>query len=179
MKPRLLSPIASNRLPPEPGLPDSYSFDYPTDVGPRRLFSHPRESNLGAHGPSRHKMSPPPSSFSEPRSGGGSGGPLSHFYSGSPTSYFTSGLQAGLKQSHLNKAVGSSPMGSSEGLLGLGPGPNGHSHLLKTPLGGQKRSFSHLLPSPEPSPEGSYVGQHSQGLGGHYADSYLKRKRIF
>lgn len=49
------------------------------------------------------QMSPPPSSFSEPRSGGGSGGPLSHFYSGSPTSYFTSGLQAGLKQSHLNK----------------------------------------------------------------------------
>lgn len=27
-----------------------------------------------------------------------------------------------------------------------------------------------LLPMPEPSPEaGSYVGQHSQGLGGHYA----------
>ncbi|GAB1293927.1 Ribonucleoprotein PTB-binding 1 [Apodemus speciosus] len=231
MKSRLLSPIASNRLPPEPGLPDSYGFDYPTshshftasipggqahlslgqstrllghsteapagpsmgheslvlltgvepaqDVGPRRLFSHPREPTLGAHGPSRHKMSPPPSSFSEPRSGGGNGGPLSHFYSGSPTSYFTSGLQAGLKQSHLSKAVGSSPMGSSEGLLGLGPGPNGHSHLLKTPLGGHKRSSSHLLPSPEPSPEGSYVGQHSQGLGGHYADSYLKRKRIF
>lgn len=49
------------------------------------------------------QMSPPPSSFNEPRSGGGSGGPLSHFYSGSPTSYFSSGLQAGLKQSHLNK----------------------------------------------------------------------------
>lgn len=49
------------------------------------------------------QMSPPPSSFNEPRSGGGSGGPLSHFYSGSPNSYFTSGLQAGLKQSHLNK----------------------------------------------------------------------------
>lgn len=47
-------------------------------------------------------MSPPPSGFGE-RSGGGGGGPLSHFYSGSPTSYFTSGLQAGLKQSHLNK----------------------------------------------------------------------------
>lgn len=30
MKSRLLSPIASNRLPPEPGLPDSYGFDYPT-----------------------------------------------------------------------------------------------------------------------------------------------------
>uniref|UniRef100_G3TUE1 Ribonucleoprotein PTB-binding 1 n=1 Tax=Loxodonta africana TaxID=9785 RepID=G3TUE1_LOXAF len=80
---------------------------------------------------------------------------------------------------HFSQAVGSSPLGSGEGLLGLSPGPNGHSHLLKTPLGGQKRSFAHLLPSPEPSPEGSYVGQHSQGLGGHYADSYLKRKRIF
>ncbi|KAF5911550.1 hypothetical protein HPG69_008147, partial [Diceros bicornis minor] len=184
LKSRLLSPLASARLPPDTGLPDSYGFDYPSDMGPRRLFSHPREPALGPHGPSRHKMSPPPSGFGE-RSGGG---PLSHFYSGSPTSYFTSGLQAGLKQSHLNKvrslpgrahAVGSSPLGSGEGLLGLGPGPNGHSHLLKTPLGGQKRSFAHLLPSPEPSPEGSYVGQHSQGLGGHYADSYLKRKRIF
>ncbi|XP_012790032.1 ribonucleoprotein PTB-binding 1 [Sorex araneus] len=161
---------------PEPGLPDSYgSFDYTPDVGSRRLFSHPREPAPGPPGPSRHKMSPPPSGFSE-RSGGG---PLPHFYSGSPTSYFTSGLQAGLRQSHLNKAIGSSPLGSGEGLLGLSPGPNGHSHLLKTPLGGQKRSFAHLLPSPEPSPEGSYVGQHSQGLGGHYADSYLKRKRIF
>ncbi|XP_006104114.1 ribonucleoprotein PTB-binding 1 [Myotis lucifugus] len=178
LKSRLLSPLTSTRLPPEPGLPDSYGFDYPSDMGPRRLFSHPREPALGPHGPSRHKMSPPPSGFSE-RSGGGGGGSFSHFYSGSPTSYFTSGLQAGLKQSHLNKAVGSSPLGSGEGLLGLGPGPNGHSHLLKTPLGGQKRSFAHLLPSPEPSPEGSYVGQHSQGLGGHYADSYLKRKRIF
>ncbi|EQB77671.1 ribonucleoprotein PTB-binding 1 [Camelus ferus] len=153
LKSRLLSPLTSTRLPPEPGLPDSYGFDYPS-------------------------MSPPPSGFGE-RGGGGGGGPLSHFYSGSPTSYFTSGLQAGLKQSHLNKVVGSSPLSSGEGLLGLGPGPNGHSHLLKTPLGGQKRSFAHLLPSPEPSPEGSYVGQHSQGLGGHYADSYLKRKRIF
>uniref|UniRef100_A0A8D1LS77 Ribonucleoprotein PTB-binding 1 n=1 Tax=Sus scrofa TaxID=9823 RepID=A0A8D1LS77_PIG len=178
LKSRLLSPLTSARLPPEPGLPDSYGFDYPSDVGPRRLFSHPREPTLGPHGPSRHKMSPPPSGFGE-RGGGGGSGPLSHFYSGSPTSYFTSGLQAGLKQSHLNKVVGSSPLGSGEGLLGLSPGPNGHSHLLKTPLGGQKRSFAHLLPSPEPSPEGSYVGQHSQGLGGHYADSYLKRKRIF
>ncbi|KAM5233084.1 ribonucleoprotein PTB-binding 1 isoform 4-T4 [Hipposideros larvatus] len=131
LKSRLLSPLTSARLPPEPGLSDSYGFDYPSDMGPRRLFSHPREPALGPHGPSRHK------------------------------------------------AVSSSPMSSGEGLLGLGPGPNGHSHLLKTPLGGQKRSFAHLLPSPEPSPEGSYVGQHSQGLGGHYADSYLKRKRIF
>ncbi|XP_048198189.1 ribonucleoprotein PTB-binding 1 isoform X2 [Perognathus longimembris pacificus] len=150
LKSRLLSPLSSSRLPPEPGLADSFGFDYPSDVGPRRLFPHPREQALGPHRPSRHKMSPPPSGFGD-RSGGGGGAPLSHFYSGSPTSYFTSGLQAGLKQSHLSK----------------------------TPLGGQKRSFAHLLPSPEPSPEGSYVGQHSQGLGGHYADSYLKRKRIF
>nr|XP_044609686.1 ribonucleoprotein PTB-binding 1 isoform X1 [Equus asinus] len=134
LKSRLLSPLPSARLPPEPGLPDSYGFDYPSDLGPRRLFSHPREPALGPHGPSRHKMSPPPSGFGE-RSGGGGGGPLSHFYSGSPTSYFTSGLQAGLKQSHLNKALGSSPLGSGEGLLGLGPGPNGHSHLLKVQAG--------------------------------------------
>lgn len=42
---------------------------------------------------------------------------------------------------------------------------------------GQKRKYHHLLPSPEPSPENDFIGQHSQGLGGHYADSYLKRKR--
>ncbi|NWV41043.1 RAVR1 protein, partial [Grantiella picta] len=104
---------------------------------------------------------------------GNLGPPAPPFFSGSPNSYFTSGLQAGLKQSHLSKTVGISP--SSDSILTLAP-PNSH---LKTPLGGQKRGFSHLLPSPEPSPEGCYVGQHSQGLGGHYADSYLKRKRIF
>ncbi|XP_062827547.1 ribonucleoprotein PTB-binding 1 isoform X3 [Anolis carolinensis] len=105
--------------------------------------------------------------------------PLPPFYSGSPTSYFTSGLQAGLRQSHLNKAVGMPPVGSGESILGLGPASHSQGTFSKTPVGGQKRAFSHLLPSPEPSPEGSYVGQHSQGLGGHYADSYLKRKRIF
>ncbi|XP_077185892.1 ribonucleoprotein PTB-binding 1 isoform X2 [Paroedura picta] len=107
------------------------------------------------------------------------GAPLPPFYSGSPTSYFTSGLQAGLRQSHLNKAVGMPPVGSGDSLLGFGPSGHSPSTHPKTPVGGQKRAFSHLLPSPEPSPEGSYVGQHSQGLGGHYADSYLKRKRIF
>ncbi|CAO2601140.1 Ribonucleoprotein PTB-binding 1 [Lemmus lemmus] len=134
----------------------------------------PREPALGPHGPSQHKMWLPSSSFNEPRSDGGNGGSLSQFYSASPTSYFTSGLQAGLKQSHPFL-----PMDSSEGLLNLGPGPNGHSHQLKIPLGGQKCSFPHLLLSPEPSPEGSYVGQHSQDLGGHYPDSQLKWKRIF
>jgi hypothetical protein len=48
---------------------------------------------------------------------------------------------------------------------------------------GTKRKYhgsgttNHVLPSPEPSPEANYVGQHSQGLGGHYADSYFKRKK--
>ncbi|KAF1421298.1 Ribonucleoprotein PTB-binding 1, partial [Spheniscus humboldti] len=40
---------------------------------------------------------------------GGLGPPLPPFYSGSPSSYFTSGLQAGLKQSHLNKVRGAQP----------------------------------------------------------------------
>uniref|UniRef100_A0A1B6CT95 RRM domain-containing protein n=1 Tax=Clastoptera arizonana TaxID=38151 RepID=A0A1B6CT95_9HEMI len=44
---------------------------------------------------------------------------------------------------------------------------------LMTPIGQKRR----LLPSPEPSPEGNYIGQHSQGIGGHYADSYFKRKK--
>lgn len=52
--------------------------------------------------------------------------------------------------------------------------------ILQTPVPPPpKRTWSQLLPPPERSPEGCYVGQHSQGLGGHYADSYLKRKRIF
>ncbi|CDQ79861.1 unnamed protein product [Oncorhynchus mykiss] len=63
--------------------------------------------------------------------------------------------------------------------VGMPPVIHSNTHAsglgMKTPVGGHKR----LIPSPEPSPEGGYVGQHSQGLGGHYADSYLKRKRIF
>ncbi|ELT89643.1 hypothetical protein CAPTEDRAFT_219417 [Capitella teleta] len=43
--------------------------------------------------------------------------------------------------------------------------------------GGLKRPFP--LPSPECSPEGVYVGQHSQGLGGHYQHTHLiKRQRV-
>ncbi|XP_048763159.2 ribonucleoprotein PTB-binding 1-like [Ostrea edulis] len=48
--------------------------------------------------------------------------------------------------------------------------------LLKTPQG-QKRSLSQLLPPPEPSPDGDYVGQHSQGIGGHYATSYANKRQ--
>jgi len=32
--------------------------------------------------------------------------------------------------------------------------------------------------SPESSPQGPYIGQHSQGLGGHYQDSYWQKKRL-
>ncbi|XP_046894961.1 ribonucleoprotein PTB-binding 1 isoform X2 [Hypomesus transpacificus] len=92
------------------------------------------------------------------------------------SSHFNSGHGApgpdGLPSSHLNKVVGMPPVCHNSYPPGLGNG-------MKTPIGGHKRLFSHLIPSPEPSPEGAYVGQHSQGLGGHYADSYLKRKRIF
>lgn len=45
-----------------------------------------------------------------------------------------------------------------------------------TPVG-QKRKYTRFLPSPEPSPEGNYIGQHSQGIGGHYLDSWPKRKK--
>ncbi|XP_071029499.1 ribonucleoprotein PTB-binding 1-like isoform X2 [Oncorhynchus clarkii lewisi] len=87
-----------------------------------------------------------------------------------PSSSYYSSVAPGpgsLPSSHLNKAVGMPPViHSNTHPSGLG---------MKTPIGGHKR----LIPSPEPSPEGGYVGQHSQGLGGHYADSYLKRKRIF
>ncbi|NXF14025.1 RAVR1 protein, partial [Smithornis capensis] len=112
---------------------------------------------------------------------GGLGPPIPPFFSGSPSSYFTSGLQAGLKQSHLSK-VGPPPQFPAPPTplsLHSRPFPSLRFPVFQTPLGGHKRAFSHLLPSPEPSPEGCYVGQHSQGLGGHYADSYLKRKRIF
>merc|ERR1712012_1361205 len=41
--------------------------------------------------------------------------------------------------------------------------------------GGLKRKAS-IPASPEDSPQGPYIGQHSQGLGGHYADSYWQKK---
>ncbi|XP_062454386.1 ribonucleoprotein PTB-binding 1 isoform X4 [Rhea pennata] len=169
----------SDPLLPSPGLAgDSYAFDYQPDLG-SRIYPQTRDHAgpiVGGFGHSRHKISAAASPGFER---GALGPPLPPFYSGSPSSYFTSGLQAGLKQSHLNKAVGMPPVGSGDSILGLGPNSHSHSSHSKTPVGGQKRAFSHLLPSPEPSPEGCYVGQHSQGLGGHYADSYLKRKRIF
>ncbi|XP_066842571.1 LOW QUALITY PROTEIN: ribonucleoprotein PTB-binding 1 [Anser cygnoides] len=158
---------------PSPGLAaEGYAFDYQPDLG-SRIFPQSREHAgplLGSFGHGRHKLS---STASPGFERGALGGRRCPFYSGSPSSYFTSGLQAGLKQSHLGKPVGMPPGAPQTASC---PPPS-HSSHAKTPA--QKRASSHLLPSPEPSPEGCYVGQHSQGLGGHYADSYLKRKRIF
>jgi hypothetical protein len=52
-----------------------------------------------------------------------------------------------------------------------------HQQGTKRKYHGSGTANNHVLPSPEPSPEANYVGQHSQGLGGHYADSYFKRKK--
>ncbi|XP_050164778.1 ribonucleoprotein PTB-binding 1 [Myiozetetes cayanensis] len=153
-----------------PGPADA--FDFQPDLS-SRIFPQARDPSgpiLGGFGPSRNKVPSPCPGLDR----GVLGPPLAPFFSGSPSSCFSSGLQAGLSQSHLSKTIGIPP-NSPDTVLTLAP-PTPHS---KTPLGGHKRAFSHLLPSPEPSPEGCYVGQHSQGLGGHYADSYLKRKRIF
>ncbi|XP_075310235.1 ribonucleoprotein PTB-binding 1 isoform X2 [Odontesthes bonariensis] len=93
------------------------------------------------------------------------------------SSYFSSGPEASsngsLPTTHLNRAVGMPPVSHNTNF------PPGLGNVMRTPIGSHKRVFSRLIPSPEPSPEGGYVGQHSQGLGGHYADSYFKRKRIF
>ncbi|XP_052407404.1 ribonucleoprotein PTB-binding 1 [Carassius gibelio] len=100
------------------------------------------------------------------------GSPFSYPPSPPQSSYFSFGAHTSIPSAQLNKAVGMPPVTHSS-LFSAAPGAG-----MKTPVGGQKRLFSRLIPSPEPSPEGGYVGQHSQGLGGHYADSYLKRKRI-
>ena len=42
---------------------------------------------------------------------------------------------------------------------------------------GQKREYPQLAVQEVTSSEGAYIGQHSQGLGGQYAD-YFKRKRL-
>ena len=52
------------------------------------------------------------------------------------------------------------------------PGTNGY----QTPPHQNKRKIGHIPPSPEPSPEGGYIGQHSQGIGGHYQESYITKK---
>ncbi|XP_043240769.1 ribonucleoprotein PTB-binding 1-like [Amphibalanus amphitrite] len=82
------------------------------------------------------------------------------------TQYVGSLLQA-LQNAQAKAAVSAAPPSSPVFSIGGSP---------VTPQG-QKRKYHHLLPSPEPSPETDFIGQHSQGLGGHYAETYLKRKR--
>ena len=55
------------------------------------------------------------------------------------------------------------------------PAVPGSQFLFQTPPSGNKRKVS-IPPSPEDSPQGGYIGQHSQGIGGHYADSYWRSK---
>ncbi|XP_014838906.1 PREDICTED: ribonucleoprotein PTB-binding 1 isoform X3 [Poecilia mexicana] len=155
---------------------DSYSPEYPPPLQQDALaYSYEQQENLGvgalagfgqqvvcfSHQPDYSERFP---HYADPSSP-----PLS--------SYFSSGPEASSNGSppatHLNKAVGMPPGTHSA------PYPPDVGNVMKTPMNSQKRVFSRLIPSPEPSPEGGYVGQHSQGLGGHYADSYLKRKRIF
>lgn len=95
--------------------------------------------------------------------------PLSHAYD-----YLGNAMKVGLTHSLTHSHHRLAPLSPAGPLK-----PPSVLPLPQTPVGGHKRVFSRLIPSPEPSPEGAYVGQHSQGLGGHYADSYLKRKRIF
>ncbi|XP_040202346.1 ribonucleoprotein PTB-binding 1 isoform X1 [Rana temporaria] len=156
---------------------EGYPFDFQAEL-PLQTFSQNRDRtvpNLSSLEP-RNKVSPP-SRYRERSSS--MPAPLPHYSAGSPTSYFTSGFHAGLQQTHLNKAVGMPPTSPGGVLLDYEDQVLTSGNSCKTPIGAQKRGFSHLIPSPEPSPEGGYVGQHSQGLGGHYADSYMKRKRIF
>ncbi|XP_041861178.1 ribonucleoprotein PTB-binding 2 isoform X3 [Melanotaenia boesemani] len=65
------------------------------------------------------------------------------------------------------------------------PNPVTHAHTAATDWNtyyynqtrGIKREYPQLAVQEVPSSEGTYIGQHSQGLGGQYAD-YFKRKRL-
>ncbi|XP_039339440.1 ribonucleoprotein PTB-binding 2 isoform X5 [Mauremys reevesii] len=46
------------------------------------------------------------------------------------------------------------------------------------PVRSEKRSSSHLISSPEAGPI-EYIGQHTQGTASNYAESYLKKKRVY
>ncbi|KAI1892118.1 hypothetical protein AGOR_G00150670 [Albula goreensis] len=54
--------------------------------------------------------------------------------------------------------------------------PADWNHYYYSQARGQKREYSQL-PAQDSASDGAYVGQHSQGLGGQYAD-YYKKKRI-
>ncbi|XP_078417433.1 ribonucleoprotein PTB-binding 2 isoform X2 [Cetorhinus maximus] len=99
------------------------------------------------------------------------------YYAASQT-YFPGSMQSGQTNKGPPCATAQQSLAPGAGILGPAPVGNPMTNF-KSPVTGQKRASSYLLPSPEVSPDGGYVGQHSQGLGGHYADSYYKKKRIF
>ncbi|XP_031431454.1 ribonucleoprotein PTB-binding 1 isoform X2 [Clupea harengus] len=146
---------------------DSYTPEYPPQHQDPLSHLYEPETLDGAALPGFGVQPSRPSSFSDRLP--------AYRYPPSPphNSYFSFGAPGSNPSTQLNKAVGMPPVSHSS-LYSATPGSE-----MKTPIGGHKRLFSRLIPEPEPSPEGGYVGQHSQGLGGHYADSYLKRKRIF
>ncbi|XP_068584180.1 ribonucleoprotein PTB-binding 1 isoform X6 [Cebidichthys violaceus] len=147
---------------------DSYSPEYPPLHQDPLAHLYEQQENLSAGSLAGFGQQPDYSerfpSYSYPPSD-----PMSSYFSSGPEASSTGGLAT----THLNRAVGMPPVSHTPNY------PPGLGNTLKTPIGSHKRLFNRLIPSPEPSPEGGYVGQHSQGLGGHYADSYLKRKRIF
>nr|XP_060629653.1 ribonucleoprotein PTB-binding 2 [Anolis sagrei ordinatus] len=60
------------------------------------------------------------------------------------------------------------------GVLPLTP----QNPLKMAPIRSEKRGSSYLISTPEENPV-EYVGQHAQGSGVHYAELYLKRKRVY
>ncbi|XP_020661723.3 ribonucleoprotein PTB-binding 2 isoform X4 [Pogona vitticeps] len=60
------------------------------------------------------------------------------------------------------------------GILPLTP----QNSLKVAPIRNEKRGSSYLITTPEDSPL-EYVGQHTQASGMHYAELYLKRKRVY
>uniref|UniRef100_A0A670IY48 Ribonucleoprotein, PTB binding 2 n=1 Tax=Podarcis muralis TaxID=64176 RepID=A0A670IY48_PODMU len=56
--------------------------------------------------------------------------------------------------------------------------PQYEDYTQMTPIRNEKRGSSYLITTPEDGPV-EYVGQQTQGSGVHYAELYLKRKRVY
>ncbi|GFS11357.1 ribonucleoprotein PTB-binding 2 [Elysia marginata] len=128
------------------------------------------------------------SSYGTGRAGGpmrgSASGPSSLMGGGGRTGSFGSSMSSGAGMTGKMGGLGSSMAARDPSAYFTSSGSSGSSGLLPSPSkymtpAGQKRSHSQLLPQPEPSPDQiDYIGQHSQGIGGHYMDSY-KRSRLF
>uniref|UniRef100_A0A803SP50 Ribonucleoprotein PTB-binding 1 n=1 Tax=Anolis carolinensis TaxID=28377 RepID=A0A803SP50_ANOCA len=97
--PRIPQASISDPALSSPGLTgDNCVFEYQADLG-SRMYPQARDTGPQLGGFAHSKQKVPSLGFDR----NNLAAPLPPFYSGSPTSYFTSGLQAGLRQSHLNK----------------------------------------------------------------------------